>query len=114
MRRYLIKRFLRSLLSIFIVMTIVFTLVYSVVPRDRVFFSDVNIEKLQKRPDDYLNYKYIQWEKLGYLKYETIQDYCRGLYGDANGEYVLTVKSLQMNKPVRILQKRILPILPLV
>ncbi len=88
MRRYLIKRFLRSLLSIFIVMTIVFTLVYSVVPRDRVFFSDVNIEKLQKRPDDYLNYKYIQWEKLGYLKYETIQDYCRGLYGDANGEYV--------------------------
>lgn len=87
MKRYLFKRFLRSLFSIFIVMTIVFTLVYSAVPRDRVFFSDANIEKLQKRPDDYTNYKYIQWEKMGYLNYETIQDYCKGLYGGANERY---------------------------
>ena len=53
MKRYMFKRFLRSLFSIFMVLTIVFTLIYSVIPRDRVFFSDSNIEKIQKRPDDY-------------------------------------------------------------
>lgn len=69
------------------VITIVFTLIYSVIPRDRVFFSDSNIEKIQKRPDDYANYKNIQWEKLGYLDYDTIQDYCKELYGAATTEY---------------------------
>ena len=62
MKRYMFKRFLRSLFSIFMVLTIVFTLIYSVIPRDRVFFSDTNIEKIQKRPDDYANYKYVHWE----------------------------------------------------
>ena len=87
MKHYMFKRFLRSLFSIFMVLTIVFTLIYSVIPRDRVFFLDSNVEKIQKRPDDYANYKYVQWEKLGYLNYETIQDYCKGLYGTANEQY---------------------------
>lgn len=87
MKRYMLHRFLRSLFSIFMVITIVFTLIYSVIPRDRVFFSDSNIEKIQKRPDDYANYKNIQWEKLGYLDYDTIQDYCKELYGAATTEY---------------------------
>lgn len=87
MKHYMFKRFLRSLFSIFMVLTIVFTLIYSVIPRDRVFFLDSNVEKIQKRPDDYANYKYIQWEKLGYLNYDTIQDYCKGLYGTANEQY---------------------------
>ena len=87
MKQYLLKRFLRSLFSIFMVLTIVFTLIYSVIPRDRVFFSDTNIEKIQKRPDDYTNYKNIQWEKLGYINYDTIQDYCSQLYGSANETY---------------------------
>lgn len=87
MKHYMFKRFLRSLFSIFMVLTIVFTLIYSVIPRDRVFFLDSNVEKIQKRPDDYANYKNIQWEKLGYLNYDTIQDYCKGLYGTANEHY---------------------------
>lgn len=87
MKRYMLSRFLRSLFSIFAVLTIVFTLIYSVIPRDRVFFSDTNIDKIQKRPDDYANYKNIQWEKLGYLDYETIQDYCKAEYGAATTEY---------------------------
>lgn len=88
MKRYMLARFLRSLFSIFAVITIVFTLIYSVIPRDRVFFSDSNVEKIQKRPDDYANYKNLQWEKLGYLDYNTIQDYCKGLYGAATDEYI--------------------------
>lgn len=87
MKRYLLHRFLRSLGSIFIVISIVFILIYSVIPRDRVFFSDTNIEKIQKNPDDYVNYKNRQWEKLGYIDYDTIQDYCKELYGSATTKY---------------------------
>jgi len=78
---------MRSLFSIFIVISIVFTLIYSIIPRERIFYADTNIEKLQKRPDDYVNYKNSQWEKLNYINYETINDYCRALYGIATNEY---------------------------
>ncbi|HAX72019.1 MAG TPA: ABC transporter permease [Firmicutes bacterium] len=87
MKRYLVLRFIRSLFSIFMVVTIVFAMIYSFIPRDRVFFSDPLIGKLQKRPDDYAKYQYNTWEKLGYLEYETINEYCEGLYGAATDAY---------------------------
>ncbi|MGL4337204.1 MAG: ABC transporter permease [Turicibacter sp.] len=87
MKRYLISRLIRSIFSIFMVITIVFSLIYSFIPRDRVFFSDPLIEKIQKRPDDYANYQYTQWENLGYLDYDNINDYCQSLYGAATQMY---------------------------
>jgi len=87
MKKYLLQRIVRSLFSIFIVISVMFTLIYGIIPRERVFFSDTNIEKLQKRPDDYLNYKNLQWERLGYIKYELINDYCRSIYQVATAEY---------------------------
>ncbi len=87
MKRYLVSRFIRSVLSIFVVITIVLSLIYTFIPRDRVFFSDPLIGKLQKRPDDYDSYRYLQWEQLGYLEYETINDYCATVYEPATGDY---------------------------
>ena len=87
MKGYLVKRLIRSVVSIFIVISVVFALIYTIIPRERVFLSDTNIEKLLKRPDDYLNYKNLQWEKLGYIEYETINDYCKLLYGVATDQY---------------------------
>ena len=83
MKRYLLSRFIRSIFSIFIVITIVYSLIYTFIPRDRVFFSDPLIGKIQKSADDYDNYRYMQWELLGYLEYETINDYCATVYGEA-------------------------------
>ena len=37
---YYLKRIIRSIISIFIVITVVFVLVYSLVPRDRIFNAD--------------------------------------------------------------------------
>ena len=93
MKRYLLQRISRSLFSIFIVVSVVFTLIYTIIPRERVFFSDTNIEKLQKRPDDYLNYKNLQWERLGYIEYEVINDYCRLIYQVATDEYKACILS---------------------
>lgn len=92
MKRYIMSRLIRSLFSILAVMTIVFNLIYTAIPRERVFFSDTNIEKLQKRPDDLLNYKHLQWERLGYIDYRTIQQFCRGAYEPASEDFTRCIK----------------------
>lgn len=86
MKRYMFKRFLRSLFSIFMVLTIAFTLIYSVIPRDRVFFSDTNIEKIQKTRRLALTINMFNGKTCN-LNYDTIQDYCKQLYGSANEQY---------------------------
>ena len=85
MKSYLIKRFFGSLISLTIVISIIFSLVYTAVPKDRVFYTDTNIEKLQKRPDDLLKYKHLQWERLGYIEFATIADFCRQQKGTGEG-----------------------------
>lgn len=77
MKSYLIKRFFRSLVSLTIVMSLVFSLIYTAIPKDRVFYTDTNVEKLQKHPDDLLNYKHLQWARLGFTEYRTLAEFCR-------------------------------------
>ena len=77
---YVWKRLLRSLLSILIIMLIVFTMVYTLVPRENIFFEDSTYRKLSSKSDDKTEYVYSTWEKLGYLDYVKINDYCLTLY----------------------------------
>ena len=80
---YYIKRIIRSIISIFLVISIVFVLVYTLVPRDRIFFSDDTIVKLGGKPDERQAYKLKIWQRLGYLEYKSMSDYCVGQYGVA-------------------------------
>ena len=77
---YIWRRLLRSLISIFIIMLIVFTMVYTLVPRENIFFEDSTYRKLSSKSDDKTEYVYSTWEKLGYLDYVRINDYCLTLY----------------------------------
>lgn len=77
---YIWKRLLRSLISILIIMIIVFTMVYTMVPRENIFFEDSTYRKLSSKSDDKIEYVYSTWEKLGYLDYVRINDYCLTLY----------------------------------
>ncbi len=77
---YVLKRLLRSVISVLIIMFVVFVLVYSLVPRDNIFFEDSTYRKLGGKPDDKTDYVYNTWEKLGYLDYIKINDYCLELY----------------------------------
>jgi len=85
---YYLKRIIRSIFSILIVITIVFVLVYSLVPRDRIFNSDDSFVKLGKVPDERLQYQMRTWQRLGYLDYENMASYCNFIYGAGTDEVV--------------------------
>ena len=77
---YIWKRLLRSLISKLIIMVIVFTMIYTMVPRENIFFEDSTYRKLSSKSDDKTEYVYSTWQKLGYLDYVRINDYCLTLY----------------------------------
>ncbi len=72
---YILKRLIRSVISIVVIMVVVFFLVYTLVPRDNIFFEDSTYRKLGGKPDDKTEYVYNTWKKLGYLDYVKINDY---------------------------------------
>lgn len=75
-RGYIIKRLIRSVISILIIMVVVFVLVFTLIPRDNIFFEDGTYRKLGGKPDDKTEYVYNTWEKLGYLDFVKLNDYC--------------------------------------
>ncbi len=77
---YYLKRIIRSIFSVLMVITIVFVLVYTLVPRDRIFFNDDTVVKLGGKPDERMAYKYKQWQRLGYLTYTNMNQYCTEVY----------------------------------
>ena len=81
MKGYVAKRILQSILSVFIVSTLTVFLVYSCVPRQLVFRGDQNISKLQAKADEFQDYRFRIWEKLGYLDYVTMKEYAQEVFG---------------------------------
>ena len=57
MKKYLFFRVLRSILSIFLVTTLTYIVIYSMIPRRDVFKSDLMIQKLAATPDKLTDYK---------------------------------------------------------
>ena len=68
------------MISVLIIMLIVFTMVYTLVPRNSIFFEDSTYRKLGGKSDDKTEYVYTTWQRLGYLDYVRINDYCLTLY----------------------------------
>lgn len=69
MKKYIIERLLRSLLSIFLVTTLTYAIVFSLVPRRLIFKQDPNYNKMVKTPDSKVNYENTVFERMGYLQY---------------------------------------------
>lgn len=89
---YIWKRLFRSLISVLIIMIIVFTMVYTMVPRENIFFEDSTYRKLASKSDDKTEYVYSTWQKLGYLDYVRINDYCLELYEAGSPDMVAAVE----------------------
>ena len=85
MRNYIIGRLIRSVISIFLVVTLAIILIYTMVPRNNVFQNDPMISKLAAKPDERVRYKHDAWEKLGYIDFHELREMCvnAGLDGDA-------------------------------
>ncbi len=78
---YVVKRVFQSILSVLIVSTLTLFLVYSCVPRQLVFKGDLVLPKIANKPDEYNDYKFRTWEKLGYIDYVTQQEYAQQVFG---------------------------------
>ena len=78
MAKYLLKRLIRGLISVFIVVVVVMALVYSLIDKDYVFKGDQQLIKYQN--NEKVVYKYSQWEKYGYLDMYSYADYLADLF----------------------------------
>ncbi|MFP9084235.1 ABC transporter permease, partial [Enterococcus faecalis] len=74
MKRYLLFRVLRSILSIFLVTTLTYAVIYSLVPRKTIFQNDVNYGKLKAKPDELADYENTAFSKMGYIEYHTSKE----------------------------------------
>ena len=82
MTKYLIRRILHGIISIFIVVAIVMVMVYSMIDRNQVFAKDPMFTKVSNNKK--IMYKYRKWQEFGYIDYITFSDYMQKLY--QNGE----------------------------
>lgn len=69
MKRYIFTRILRSLVSLFLVTALVYTIVFTMVPRRKVFDKDPQYTKMAKEPDKKTDYVNTVYEKMGYIEY---------------------------------------------
>lgn len=74
-------------------MTIVFIMLYSLVPRDNIFFEDSTYTKLGGKPDEKREYVMRTWQKLGYVDYVTFNDYCASIYETGSAEIVAALEN---------------------
>lgn len=69
MKKYLFYRVLRSLLSIFLVTTLTYIIIYSLVPQRDIFKSDPMISKLSTSSDQLVDYENTAYGKMNYIDY---------------------------------------------
>lgn len=69
MKKYVFMRILRSLISLFLVTTLIYTIIYTMVPRKKIFEKDPLYVKMTAKPDVKTNYINTVYEKMGYIDY---------------------------------------------
>lgn len=74
MRGYILKRILKSIVSIICVVSIVIAMVYTMIPRNKVLESDTGFRKLTG--DTRTSYMYSKFDELGYMDYLRLNDMC--------------------------------------
>ena len=74
MKKYIFGRVIRSIISILAVVSLAIVLVYTLMPRDKVFLNDPTFTKI--KGDEKISYMYQKWEDLGYLDYQKQSDLC--------------------------------------
>lgn len=74
MKKYIFGRVIRSIISILAVVSLAIVLVYSLMPRKKVFENDPTFSKV--KGDEKTTYMYQKWEDLGYLDYQEQSNLC--------------------------------------
>ncbi|MEK5288369.1 ABC transporter permease [Streptococcus sp. FSL R7-0212] len=69
MKKYIFERILRSLISILLVTTLTYVIVFTLVPTNLIFKQDPNYNKMVTTPDKKDNYRNTIFERMGYVNY---------------------------------------------
>lgn len=69
MKKYVFFRILRSLFSIFLVTTLTYLVIFTLVPRDAIFKDDPSYNKLRSNPEELTEYKNTAFHRMGYIDY---------------------------------------------
>lgn len=74
MKKYIFSRIMKSIVAIFVVVSIVIIMLYTLVPRNHIFQNDEGYKKMGG--DARTSYMYTRYEEQGYLDYQTQVDMC--------------------------------------
>ncbi|MGT2935324.1 ABC transporter permease [Streptococcus castoreus] len=69
MKKYIFERILRSLISILLVTTLTYAIVFTLVPTSLIFKQDPNYNKMVTTPDKKTNYQNTIFNNMGYISY---------------------------------------------
>ena len=100
MKKYIFRRLVRSVLSIFLVVTIAIVMVYTLIPRMNVFRNDTVYTKLGSKGDDKARYVNIKLESLGYINFDEQKDMCSIYYTGDEYNACMEVNSTQIKEIV--------------
>ncbi|MGX7198247.1 ABC transporter permease [Enterococcus nangangensis] len=97
MKKYLFFRIIRSIISIFLVTTLTYAIIYSLVPRRSIFKGDAMVSKLQAQPDKMVDYKNTAYDKMAYIDFYN----SKKLQEAASKDYPeVTVEGTKENKTI--------------
>lgn len=77
MKKYIFNRILRSIISIFIITTIAYLMIFTMIPRENIFIGDATYTKLSAKPDEKVDYVNGIYDDMGYLEFYRTNDLCR-------------------------------------
>ena len=77
MKQYILGRVVRSIISIFAVVSIACALIYGLIPHEKIFNNDPTWKKIASDPVASITYKYQKWEDLGYVDFQNAGDICK-------------------------------------
>lgn len=69
MKKYILNRILRSLVSVAMVTALTYTIVYTLVPTSLIFKQDPNYNKMTTTPDKKADYENLTFQRMGYINY---------------------------------------------
>lgn len=87
MKKYVLIRILRSLVSLLIVTSLAFAMVYTLIPRMKIFQKDATWSKLANDRDAQMAYENTTYERVGYIDFIEQKDICALLYEDKGTGY---------------------------
>ena len=82
MKNYILSRIIKSIIALFVVLSIVIVMLFTLIPRVNIFKNDTSIQRM--KGDEKTSYMYNKWDELGYLDFITFNEMCYASSDDVN------------------------------